>query len=359
MHVVRYYPRAQAGDGGMTGAVRRWSPAMVREGARVTIAYDGRGEPEVRDGVHWVPVAHAGSGPSRVPIALEPALRDADLLVMHSGWTAHNAVAGAVARRRGVPYVLEPRGAYDPHIVARKRELKRAWWAAIERRLVMGAAAVHVFFDEERAHLDALGYIGPFIVASNGASAPGGARWDGGSSGAVLWLGRFDPQHKGLDVLLRAVALLPPGERPELRLHGPDWRGRKDRVRRMVATLGLEPWVRVGDPTYGDDKVALLRAARAFVYPSRWDACPNSVLEAVAMGIPTLGGDFPLARVLAAHGGAVQADVTPRALAGALSAVLRSDAAELGEKGARFVAERLTWDEVARTWLEQASPLVR
>jgi glycosyltransferase involved in cell wall biosynthesis len=357
MNIVRYYPRALLGDGGMSGAVRRWSPALVRTGADVTIAYDGTGDVEVRDGVRWVPVPHAGRGALRVPLGLEPVLRGADLLVLHSGWAAHNVRAGQAARRAGVRYVLEPRGAYDPHIVRRRAVVKHLWWAAWERSLVAGAAAIHAFFEEERAHLHAIGYRGPLIVASNGAVAPAGARWDGGSGRYVLWLGRFDPEHKGLDLLVRAVAQLRPDERPIVRLHGPDWRGRKAAVERMVREAGVERWVTVGPPAYGDEKARLLSRAAAFVYPSRWDACPNSVLESVAMGIPTVVTEYPLGRALAAHGAAIGADATPGSLADALRRASGPDAAEVGEKGARYVRERLGWDEVARAWLEQAKAL--
>ena len=45
----------------------------------------------------------------------------------------------------------------------------------------------------------------------------------------VLWLGRFDPTHKGLDLLVDAVRSLAPHERPRVRLHGPDRRGGKAR----------------------------------------------------------------------------------------------------------------------------------
>ena len=121
-----------------------------------------------------------------------------------------------------MPYVLAPRGAYDPHILRRKRLLKRAWWLAMEHPLLKHASAIHVFFESERAHLQALGYRGEIIVVPNGVDAQPGAQWDGGTSGHVLWIGRFDPEHKGLDVLLRGIAHLPSSRRPTVRLHGPD-----------------------------------------------------------------------------------------------------------------------------------------
>jgi glycosyltransferase involved in cell wall biosynthesis len=358
MRIVRYYPRALVGDGGMTGAVRAWSAALVRAGASVTVAFErGAHPPHSNDDVKWAPVSHKGRGSVKVPIGLERVLQDADLLVLHSGWTLHNIRAAAVARRMGVPYLLEPRGAYDPHIVRRKWLLKKLWWVALERELVSRARAIHVFFESERAHLTALGYQGEVIVASNGATQPNGTRWDGGTGGYILWLGRFDPQHKGLDLLLHGLWLLPADERPMLRIQGPDWRGKKGRVRRMVSRMGLDRWVTVGEAAYGGEKRTLLSRARGFVYPSRWDACPNSVLEAVSIGLPTLVTPYPLGQYLAGRQGAVLAEPTPEGLAAGLGRLVAPTSSETGRVGSRLVAEELSWDHVARTWLSQVKAL--
>lgn len=357
MRIVRYYPRAAVGDGGMTGAVRQWSRGMARAGAEMVIAFDGGYAPQ-DELVEWVKVQHRGSGLLRVPVGLDAVLRRADLLVLHSGWTMHNVRAASVARSLGVPYVLEPRGAYDPHIVARRAARKRVWWTALERELVQRARAVHVFFEQERGHLQALGYRGPVVVAPNGARHPDGTRWDGGTGDYVLWLGRFDPEHKGLDLLLMALAAVPAGQRPRLRIHGPDWRGRKRRVQRLVADLRLQDWAAVGEPVHGRAKRELLVGASGFVYPSRWDACPNSVLEAVALGVPTLTTPYPLGRYLGSAGGALVAEATPRRLGEGLRALSSGEAAPVGRRGSEVVAEELTWDRVARSWLGQVEALL-
>jgi glycosyltransferase involved in cell wall biosynthesis len=359
MRIVRYHPRALVGDGGMTGAVRAWSAALVRAGAAVTVAFEhGVEPPPPSNDVQWAAVRHKWTNAAKVPTGLEMVLRRADLLVLHSGWTLYNVRAASVARRLGVPYLLEPRGAYDPHIVRRKRILKRLWWTAMEHELVSRARAVHVFFEPERAHLEALGYRGEVVVASNGAYRPNGARWDGGTGGYVLWLGRFDPEHKGLDLLLEGLRLLPPDHRPPLRIQGPDWRGKKGQVRRMVSRLGLQRWVTVGEAAYGEDMRALLSRALGFVYPSRWDACPNSVLEAVSIGLPTLVTPYPLGRYLALREGALLAEPTPEALAAGLRRLVAPDASEAGRTGSRLVAEELSWDGVARSWLTQVEALL-
>jgi glycosyltransferase involved in cell wall biosynthesis len=357
MKIVRYHPRAAVGDGGITGSVRRWSAAFARAGVDAVIAHDGGAPPPPDPGVRWVDVRHAGPEGWRVPLGLERVLEGADLLVLHSAWTLHNARAGAVARRLGVPYVLEPRGAYDPGIVHRRPVLKRAWWTLLERRLVEGAAAVHAFFPSEVEHLQALGWRGPVIVAPNGVRIPDGVAWDGGSGGYLLWIGRFDPEHKGLGLLLRALAQLPEGERPQVRLHGPDWRGGKERTAAMVRALGLQPWVAVGEPVYGERKWELIEQASGFVYPSRWEAFGNSTAEAVAAGVPTLATPYPLGRFLAERGGALVAEPTPEGLAEGVRRVRLPETREVARRGARLVREEMSWDRVAERWLSQARAL--
>jgi glycosyltransferase involved in cell wall biosynthesis len=358
VRIVRYYPRALAGDGGMTGAVRRWSQSLARAGADVAVAFDGQGDAWTMDGVEWLPVRHAGRGWRRVPTGLDDVMRGADLLVLHSAWALHNIHAAAIARQLGVPYLLEPRGAYDPNILRRKRIVKRVWWIAWERSLVTRAHPIHVFFDEERPHIAALGYRGALVRAPNGIEPPAGAAWDGGSGEHILWLGRFDPEHKGIDLLVRAVRLVPAEQRPRLRLHGPDFRGGKERIRRLVHTLALEPWVTVGDALYGRAKWDLLSRASGFVYPSRWEGFGNSVAEAVAMGVPTLVTPYPLGRFLAARGGAILAEATPEGLARGLRALGASQAAGTAREGARIMRDEMSWDAVARSWLTQTEALL-
>ncbi len=359
LRIVRYYPRAVSGDGGMTNAVRHWSEGMVRAGSHIVIAFDDGVPPQEwsRSGIEWAPVPHAGSSRLRMPVGLRSVLRDASLLVLHSAWTPQNIWAARLARKAGVPYVLEPRGAYDPHIVQRHRLRKRAWWLLCERELVMKACAIHVFFDPEREHLRRLGYKGNVVVAPNGVSAPDVA-WDCGSGGFVLWMGRYDPEHKGLDLLVRAVYLLPEHERPEVRLHGPEWHDGKARVQRLVQSLRLEPWVKVGGPVHGREKYELLARAAGFVYPSRWEGFGNSVAEAVAVGVPTLVTPYPFGRYLLSRQSAILADATPQSLAEGLRRLRSPEAREIAARGSELVRREITWNNVAASWLEQVRKLL-
>jgi glycosyltransferase involved in cell wall biosynthesis len=343
----------------MTGAVRRWSESLTRAGASVAIAFEASSASAPTAGrIEWLPVRHVGRGWRKRPVRLEEMLHGADLLVLHSAWAYHNICAAAAARRVGVPYLLEPRGAYDPHILRRRKLLKRAWWIAWERQLVARAHAMHIFFDEERPHVAALGYRGALVRAPNGIEPPVGFHWDGGTGGYVLWLGRFDPEHKGLDLLLRAIHHTPTAERPHLRLHGPAFRSGKAAVRRIVDALGLGRWVTIGDAVYGDAKWELLSHAAGFVYPSRWEGFGNSVAEAVSIGVPTVVTPYPLGRHLASRNGAIIAEPTAAGLAEGLRTLATPRAAEVAAAGARVMRTEMSWDTVARSWLEQTEALL-
>lgn len=125
-------------------------------------------------------------------------------------------------------------------------------------------------------------------VIANGVRMPAPAHGIVRDLDLVLYVGRLDPV-KGVDVLLDAVPRLlatRPGTR--LALVGgaalPSERRYADALRTRVAALGVAAAVRfvgqIGDPS------ALLSRAGVVAVPSRAEALPNVVLEAMALGAP-------------------------------------------------------------------------
>jgi glycosyltransferase involved in cell wall biosynthesis len=181
------------------------------------------------------------------------------------------------------------------------------------------------------------------------------ALWDGGSGGYLLWLGRFDPEHKGLDILIEAYLSLAEGERPVLRLHGRDWNGQKTKLTALVRELDLDRWIVIGDPVYGNAKWRLISEAAGCIYPSRWDASPMAVAEAVASGVPTLVADFPLGRLLAKEGAALICDRSPDRIAEGIRRLMSEAGRDVGRRGIELAQGAMSWDSVAASWLDQIS----
>ena len=345
-----YHPRALRGDGGITRSVRSLATALNEKGHQCRVICDGPRRPEVHPS--WVGIPHVEMGPLHLPRQIDEAIRGLDVLVLHSAWTSYNAAAGREARRLGLPYVLAPRGAYEPRILERKPFMKRIWWRLFESRLVQEAAGIHVFFDSQTEQLRRLGYEGPVVVAPNGVVVPDDIRWDGGSLDALVFIGRFDMEHKGLDTLLEGVGLLIREDRPRVIQSGPDWRGGKKQTEARVRELGLQRWVEVRAPVYGREKFELMASARGFLYPSLFEAFGNSAAEAASLGVPVLAGQYPLGEYLRSRDAGLVVAPDPEDMATGLSRLLEPSAARLGAN-ARPAMSGFTWEAVAQSWATQ------
>jgi glycosyltransferase involved in cell wall biosynthesis len=87
------------------------------------------------------------------------------MLFMFPQWAAYRA-----AMRRGVPYIVSPCGALDPHLRGRSRLAKLAVDVAWQRRMLDGAAAIHFKTPEEAAAAADFGFAAPSVVVPNGVS---------------------------------------------------------------------------------------------------------------------------------------------------------------------------------------------
>ena len=244
MKILAYGHSALATPFGTPSATRDWCEALAKAGAEVTLVADaGTRVVAPPTGVRCVRLPHRFSkvwgGRLRWPKGLARLIGESDVVVIHGAWRPSNVIMASIARRIAVPYIATPHGLYDPHIVARHRVLRRGWWMLAEGRYVERAAAVHLFFRDEP---HAFPFPARLIVAPNGLTPPQNLRWDGGSSGRVVWLGRFDVQHKGLDLLIEAIESRPCVTRPEVRLIGHDWFSQNALLAGASSNADLPSW---------------------------------------------------------------------------------------------------------------------
>jgi glycosyltransferase involved in cell wall biosynthesis len=161
-----------------------------------------------------------------------------------------------------------------------------------------------------------------------------------------VFLGRLDIEHKGLDLLLEALAVLPRGS-TELIVIG-DGRGRQQ-MEEQIRRLGLGDCVHLVGDVRGDAKWRMLAEAQLVVMPSRRETFGLSALEALAVGRPVLAFDIPCLRsVVTSERGVLVEPFEIRAFAESWARLL-DDPDEcdlLGEAGAEF-GRNQSWDDVA------------
>jgi glycosyltransferase involved in cell wall biosynthesis len=357
MRFVSYYPRAISDRSGVTEALWSWAAALTDAGHEVLVLHAGgiRSSPDsghVRSGLIDEAVPHRGRGrTTHRPVGLERWLRPDDVLILHEGWVMSNLVASRAANHAGCPFIVTPHGVYEPGI---RKMLKPPYKLReiVERTILQRAAAIHIFFETEGPIVQALApRTPPLIIAPIGRDVSED-RWVGGG-GYLAWIGRYEPTHKGLDVLIDAVARLEPGERPVIELRGPDFNGGYGRTLDQIERLGLGHWVHAEGPVYGREKAEFLARSEGYVMPSRWDSYGIAFVENLAIGAPCLVSDaIHPAGPAGAAGAAILAPPTEEGMADGLRRLAKADRAVLGERARSFVESTFAWPTVVDAFVD-------
>jgi glycosyltransferase involved in cell wall biosynthesis len=217
--------------------------------------------------------------------------RDVQIAHLHSVFTPPNAL---LARRLRVPYVISPHGGYAPASLRRSRAPKALYGLLAERRLVDRAALRVALTEVEARDLVAFGAAGPTVVIPNGVTPPSqegdpaALRQELGLDPhhrLLLFVGRLDVVHKGLDDLVRGVSAAPGWH---LALVGSDFRGGAEQLRRLSRALGAEARLIVAGPRHPRALREAFAAADCFALMSRWEGLPVSLLEALSYGLPAI-----------------------------------------------------------------------
>jgi glycosyltransferase involved in cell wall biosynthesis len=170
----------------------------------------------------------------------------------------------------------------------------------------------------------------------------------------LLYFGRLDIFHKGLDTLLDAFAILLK-KRPslELRIAG---RGKDaERVAEMAQKLGIMGNIRLLGAVSDEERNHLLQGAKLQLMPSRFEGFGLAAAEAMAAGVPLIAssaGSLPEV-VDAPRGGILVPPGDARALAEAADKLLSDDMLRLSlSASARESAARFSWSSVADAHLQ-------
>ncbi|MFP4026472.1 MAG: glycosyltransferase family 4 protein [Candidatus Brocadiia bacterium] len=182
-----------------------------------------------------------------------------------------------------------------------------------------------------------------------------------GHENYILYLGRIDIDHKGLNHLVEAFARVKK-DFPDIRLviggTGPDER----ELKKLIHRAGIEQWVDFPGWVEGEKKVRLLQNCILVCMPSRREGWGQVALEAAACGKPVVGYDITGLKD-AVINGRTGLLVEPRDVNSLAQAVrkLIQDSELRGRygKAARGGAEKLTWQRTARLYDKACKELER
>jgi glycosyltransferase involved in cell wall biosynthesis len=332
----------------------RWTPIVAAPVAP---------QPETVDGEHWanamlVTLPQAAGG---LPRRSSPGWERLMQRVLHTGpaivhlhglWDAGSFAAADLVRRRGMAFVVSPRGMLEPWALGQKRLKKRLFLACYLRGLLATTDLLHATSESEADSLRALGFRQPIAVVANGIDCtpalPRAEPCDGRAR-RLLYLGRMHVK-KGLENLLRAWALVRPAGWL-LSIAGLDEDGYASRLHALAAALELGSSVEFPGPKLGPEKWRYLASGTAFVHPSFSENFGIAVAEAMAAGLPVIATVGTPWQMLPVERCGWWVHPTTEALAGVIGEVTAADDATLRAMGARgkaYAATAFDWSAIGR-----------
>jgi glycosyltransferase involved in cell wall biosynthesis len=258
-------------------------------------------------------------------------------------------------RLRSFVNVVSPLGQLMESHVSRRAWKKHPYLLAARPVLMSANLTIHVFSEAEkpgvRRHLPSVssfaGSLGVYPMPPEAEIQPKD------TPAYLLFFGRNDVHHKGIDVALEGYALAARrGLRLRLVISG-NAQGNSDHIiRSLVKRLDLIESVDVLGRISEPRKWALLRGARALVFLSRWDGPPRPIREALAVGTPVIVSSGTNLSELVRHARAGRGvELDPYAVADAMISAQNEAEVTQWREGAAKLRNSLSWDRVADQYL--------
>jgi glycosyltransferase involved in cell wall biosynthesis len=325
--------------GGPVQSMAAYARSLVDSGCSVTVystvkKKDGdsvRLDPRVK----LVQAAAPELGPLRFSGALRWEAHSAriDLVHSHGLWTDTHRLAGNITRARKLPHLLAPCGMLAPGALRHHRWRKLAARLWFQDRVLRDAQCLHAKSRKEYEDIRRLGLRNPVAIIANPISAPlepnlisekifRDACHLSADSKIVLFLGRLHPV-KGLPRLIHAWSqAAAQNENWSLVLAGPDEAGHRKEIEALAAELHCRDRIIFTGELDEARKWAALRASELFVMPSDFENFGNSIVEAMACGVPVITTTGTPWKELPAAGAGWCVEPAIDALAGALREAL-------------------------------------
>ena len=289
------------------------------------------------------------------PQVLKPLLQSTppQLVHIHSVFIPRLASLGKFLTRYKIPYIITP-NAIHPRLLQRGRLKKLIYSWLLEKPRFRAAAAISVVTPGEETAVRSFvpGYKGIIRWVPNPFDLDNFSQhtWKQDiAAKKVVYLGRFDVLHKGIDLLIEIARRMPDCQ---FHFYGSEDAKTKAWLEQLQANLPAN--VTFHTPVFGLEKIEALVGSSLYIQMSRWEVFGISIAEAMALGVPcAIAETLNLAEVFHKYdiGAVLPAD--PQSAATALQTILdRPDLLHAwSEKSRAFVQQHFHPKVVAKSYL--------
>jgi glycosyltransferase involved in cell wall biosynthesis len=262
-----------------------------------------------------------------------------------------------LVRQFSCPYIIVPRSSLTQQAQQQRRLKKWLGNVLLFNRFINHSAHIHYLNQEEADQSAWVRH--PYFIVPNGMDIPMVSREEKNDSVIrFATIGRYDLNHKGLDLLIEAISrILQPLRQQSVEFHfyGSDHKNNKSAFVQLVEKSAVEDRVFVHDAVYGQDKHEVLLSTDLFISTSRFEGHPMAVLEAMAYGIPcilTEGTHMRNAMTRYDAGWPAQSDPDSIAQAILLALNQKEQWAKKGNHGIELIKSEYSWEHIGATSIE-------
>ncbi len=277
-----------------------------------------------------------------------------DIVHVHSLWQLSLHQAVVAVRKKGVPYVISPRGCLD------EWSLKQGW---LKKRLALltyqgsdlrNAIAIHTTANDETRQVRKLGFRQFVLQYPNGVNFPKELPERGNQANRqMIFLSRMHKKKGVLDLVEAWNNVRPQGWRCELvyTLNGAEEESYEELVKNRVSELGLTDSFIFTGKLMDEDKWIAYRRSDCFVLPTYTENFGIVVAEALYAGLPVITTKgAPWSDLIDRNCGWWIEVGNVSALSYAINTATKSTKEVLNEMGARghdLVVEKYHWRKIA------------
>lgn len=275
----------------------------------------------------------------------------------HGGFIPQFYFVSKMLKKYGFKYVFTSHGSYNTVAMERSYWKKRLFIKLFDQSLVGHAKSLHFIGESEIEGAQKTFGFDNYALIPNGQSFEGVMKTSNSLSNkfpVIGFCGRLDIKTKGLDLLFHGFSQYvneSKNNQIELWLIG-DGPERKD-LETLARKLGVQNQVRFWGSVFGEDKIELIKKLDFMMLTSRNEGLPGVVLEAAALGVPSIvSRETNMSKYLLKYNaGIALEDNTPahiqEAIQTAINTRLSSRNKEFRSAAKSMIAEEFDWSLIA------------
>lgn len=264
--------------------------------------------------------------------------------------------------KRNIPYIIVPHGEITQAALNRKWLKKKIAYTLWFNRFIKKAAAVQCLSENEAKES---------VIAENKIIVPNGMELHeqkpvhcDREGMKLVYIGRLDPVHKGLDLMIKAVGKIAGYMRENdisLDIYGPDMNGRLATIKGYIEEENIGDIVHTHPPVFGEEKARVINEGDLFIQTSRFEGLPLGVLEALSYGMPVIvtKGTQLMGQVTESNCGYAAGDCA-ESIADAIKQAFdtKDKWAELGIAARAFIEEHYEWSKIGKQSVRRYEGLI-